>query len=60
MAKYKFYIADKLTKIPLVGGEIAAVTKFHAKRKIYKEILNKDKGYIITLRKVKGGKEDKI
>lgn len=56
MRIYKFYIADELTKIPLVGGEVAAFTKGHAKRKTHKEILNREKGYIILVDRLPKGR----
>ena len=56
MRFYKFYVSDKLTKKPLIGGEIAAFTKGHARRKIYKGILNREKGYTVLVGRLPKGR----
>lgn len=49
MRTYKVWIADKLTRWPLGRYEIKALTKWHARRKAFKEICHKDKGYLIIV-----------
>lgn len=48
MKKYVVYIADRFTKIPLVKAEVNAISKFHAKTIVKRDLTRGDKGYIIT------------
>ena len=48
MNKYTVYIADKFTKFPLGAVTVTALTKWGAKRKVWKDICNKDDTYIVV------------
>lgn len=52
MNKYTVYIADKFTKFPLGAVTVAALTKWGAKRKVWKDICNKDDTYIVVASKL--------
>ena len=49
MRTYKVWIADRLTKRPLGRYEIKAFTKWHVKHKVFKDIFQKDKSYLIIV-----------
>ena len=49
MRTYKVWVADKLTKWPLVCYKIKAFTKWHAKRKVARHY---DKTYLITASRI--------
>ena len=49
MRTYTVWIADKLTKFPLAFYEVVALTKWHAKRKVFKAVCQNDKSYLITV-----------
>lgn len=53
MSNYTVYITDKFTKIPLGCYYVKALTKWGAKRKVYKEILGKDTTMLLVASKVK-------
>ena len=48
MKKYVVYVADRITKIPLVKVEVNAISKFHAKVIVKRDLTRGDKGYLIT------------
>ena len=52
MRTYKVWIADKLTKWPLAKFEIKALSKAHAKYKVFRDICEKDRSYLITVSKL--------
>ena len=52
MKKYRVYIADKLTKIPLATYEVSALGGWHAKAVVFRDVCRKDRSYIVTASKV--------
>ena len=48
MRVYRVYVADRFTKIPLAYYDVRAWSKGSAKRKIFKVVCSKDKGYLLT------------
>lgn len=46
MRKYKVYIADKFTRMPLGTYEVKAFSKRHAANIVYKKVCQKDKTYL--------------
>lgn len=53
MRKYKVYITDRFTRIPLIKVEVIARTKFHAATIVKRELTNGDKSYIVSVRRNK-------
>lgn len=52
---YRVYITDKFTRFPLAYYDVRAITKRRAKTKIFKQVLKKDKSYLLIVSKIKGG-----
>ena len=48
MRTYQVFVADKFTKCPLMSYEVKALTKWHAKRKVFTQVCQYDKTYLIT------------
>ena len=46
MKKYKVYIADKFTRMPLCTYEVEALSKRHAASIVYRKVCQKDKSYL--------------
>jgi hypothetical protein len=55
---YRVYIADKFTRFPLAYYDVRAITKRRAKTKIFKQVLKKDKSYLLIVSKMKGGADN--
>ncbi len=53
MNKYKVWIADRFTKIPLAEFEITALTKWGAKTRAFKEICRKNRSYVVIVSRLK-------
>ena len=58
MRTYRVYIADKFTRIPLGYYDVRAITKRRAKTEIFKQVLKKDKSYLLIVSKMKGGADN--
>ena len=48
MKLYRVWIVDKLTRIPVARCDVKAWTKFGAKRRIFKELCEKDTSYCLV------------
>lgn len=52
MRMYRVWIADKFTKWPLAYYDVKAWTKKGAKRKIFKNVCERDTSYILVAKLV--------
>ena len=55
MRTYKVIVADKFTGFPIGFFEVKAISKYWAKRIVFKDVCDKDKSYLIIATKMKGG-----